>query len=87
MVDNFKPRNRDEIMLSIVTKENQITEKMNTLFSHCPEFSQEWIVSVELVVNEVPGSSGDLILFLYLIPKPLRMKCANLGDSLFISCL
>ena len=47
MPDNFVPRTRDEIMLSIVTKENQINEKMHSLYSYCPEFSEEWIVSVE----------------------------------------
>lgn len=47
MPEEIKPKTRDEVMLSIVTKENQINEKMHSLYSHCPDFSQEWILSVE----------------------------------------
>ena len=47
MEEVTKPKTRDEVMLSIVTKENQISEKMHSLYSHCPDFSMEWIHSVD----------------------------------------
>ena len=52
MVEVTKPKTRDEVMLSIVTKENQISEKMHSLYSYCPEFSMEWLSSVNSNYNE-----------------------------------
>jgi len=47
MEEIVKEKTRDELMLSIVTKENQITERMQDLYSLCPEFSMKWIHSVD----------------------------------------
>jgi len=47
MPEIIKPKTRDEIMLSIVSKENQINEKMHSLYAYCPKFSEVWINSVE----------------------------------------
>jgi hypothetical protein len=46
-----KPKTRNEVMLSIVTKENQITEKMHSLYSYCPEFSMDWLKGLEANYN------------------------------------
>ena len=47
MPEEVKPKTRDEVMLSIVTKENQINEKMHSLYSYCPDFDMKWLSSVE----------------------------------------
>ena len=52
MEEFHKPATREELMLSIVTKENQINEKMQSLYHYCPEFSIEWVLSVEANYNQ-----------------------------------
>ena len=47
-----EPKSRDQVMLNIVTRENEINEKMNSLYSLCPNFSMEWISSVEANYNQ-----------------------------------
>jgi hypothetical protein len=48
MSEEVKPKTRDEIMLSIANAENIIVDKMHDLYSLCPVFSNEWILSVEV---------------------------------------
>ena len=43
-----KPKTRDEVMLTISNTENVIVDKMDDLSSLYPEFSLEWIHSVEI---------------------------------------
>ena len=52
MPEITKPKTRDEVMLSIVTNENVIVDKMHALYAHLPEFSIEWLHSVELNYKE-----------------------------------